>query len=67
MASPTHKRDIEALVRRAADHELRARLAEDTAERDRCLWLAKKYREKAAWLEKLDAPSRPSTQKPPHE
>jgi hypothetical protein len=60
MAShPTHKRDIEALVRRAADHELRARLAKGSAERDQCTWLAKKYREKAAWLERLDALPRP--------
>jgi len=59
MASPTRKRDIAELVRRAADHERRARLAKDSAERDQCLWLAKKHREKAAWLERLDASSRP--------
>jgi hypothetical protein len=44
--------DIEALLGRAAECELRARLAEDPSDRDQHVWFATKYREKAASLGK---------------
>jgi hypothetical protein len=56
-----NKRDIEELVRRAADLERRARLADDPADRDAFMWLAKRDREKAALLANDSAASRPPT------
>ena len=46
----SNKRDIEELVRHAADLEQRARLADDLSERDAYLWLARRHRDKAALL-----------------
>jgi hypothetical protein len=56
-----NNRYIEELVGRASDLERLASLADNPGDRDNYLWLAKRYREKAALLADDTVLSRPPT------
>ncbi len=57
-----NKHDIDELVGRAGDLERLARRTDDRGDRENYLWLAKRYREKAALLAADDKSwSRPPT------